>query len=123
MTFLLHLGRRRELGALRLVREDSFLAPWNLPVADHVIIGRGRYLATIGRRGGLKSRRTLDPATARGMVAVREARRAFRIFHASCFWSYRKDLKITHADVPWIAEQLMKHGDREAWRVAARLCR
>jgi hypothetical protein len=82
-----------------------------------------QYLATIGRRGGLKSRRTLDPATARGMVAVREARRAFRAFHASCFWSYRKDLKITQADVPWVAEQLMKHGDREAWRVAARLCR
>ncbi len=33
MTFLLHLGRRRELGALRLVREDSFLAPWNYPRA------------------------------------------------------------------------------------------
>jgi hypothetical protein len=57
------------------------------------------------------------------MVAVREARRAFRAFHASSFWSYRKDLKITQADVPWVAEQLMKHGDREAWRVAARLCR
>ena len=81
------------------------------------------YLATIGRRGGLKSRRTLDPVTARRMVAVREARRAFRTFHASSFWSYRKDLKIAHADVPWVAEQLMKHGDRKAWRVAARLCR
>ena len=81
------------------------------------------YLAAIGRRGGLKSRRVLDPATARGMVRVREARRAFQRFHSSCFWSYRKDLKITQADVPWVAEQLMKHGNREAWRVAARLCR
>lgn len=82
-----------------------------------------KYLAEIGRRGGLKSRRTLDADTARDMVRVREARRAFRRFHASCFWSYRRDLTITRDDVPWVAEQLMKHGDRQAWRIAARLCR
>lgn len=82
-----------------------------------------KYLAAIGRRGGLKSRRTLDPATAREMARIREARRAFRRFHASCFWSYRADLPITRADVPWVAEQLMKHGNREAWRVASRLLR
>lgn len=81
------------------------------------------YLATIGRRGGLKSRRALDPATARAMVNVREARRAFRRFHTSCFWSYKTDLLITKDDVPWVAEQLMKHGNREAWEVAARLRR
>ena len=77
----------------------------------------------IGRRGGLKSRRILDPETARGMVTVREARRAYRRFHSACFWSYRVDLVITRNDVPWVAEQLMKHGNREAWRVGARLCR
>ena len=82
-----------------------------------------RYLARIGARGGRKSRRTLDPETARTMVKVREARRAFRRFRTTCFWSYRPDLKITAADVPWVAEQLMKHGDREAWRIGARLCR
>lgn len=82
-----------------------------------------KYLATIGRRGGLKSRRTLDPDTARAMANTREARRAFRRFHASCFWSYRSDLEITSADLPWVAEQLMKHGNRDAWRVGARLCR
>ena len=81
-----------------------------------------KYLATIGRRGGLKSRRPLDPATARSMVKIREARRAFNRFHTSCFWSYRSDLPIASADVPWVAEQLMKHGNREAWRVGARLC-
>jgi hypothetical protein len=79
------------------------------------------YLASIGRRGGLKSRRTLLPATARRMVAVREARRAFRRFHASCFWSYRLDLEIGERDVGWVAEQLMKHGNREAWAVAQSL--
>lgn len=82
-----------------------------------------RYLAEIGSRGGRKSRRTLDRETARTMVTVREARRAFRRFRATCFWSYRPDLEITAEDVPWVAEQLMKHGNREAWRVAAKLCR
>ena len=36
------------------------------------------YLAKIGRRGGIKSRRVLEPETARRMVAIREARRAAR---------------------------------------------
>lgn len=82
-----------------------------------------RYLARIGARGGRKSRRTLDPDTARTMVKVREARRAFRRFRNTCFWSYRPDLVIRVADVPWVAEQLMKHGNRAAWRVGAKLCR
>lgn len=81
------------------------------------------YLAAIGRRGGQKSRRRLDPETARRMVAVREARRAFHRFRASCFWSYRPDLLIGLDDVPWVADQLMKHGGREAWRIGKALCR
>ncbi len=80
------------------------------------------YLAEIGRRGGRKSRRKLDPETARAMVRVREARRAFRKFHATCFWSYRKDLTIGPADVGWVAETLRKNGDMRAWKAAARLC-
>lgn len=80
------------------------------------------YLAKIGGRGGRKSRRTLDPETARAMVRVREARRAYRRFHASCFWSYRPDLEIGLDDVEWVARTLRKHGDREAWDVARRLC-
>lgn len=82
-----------------------------------------RYLAEIGRRGGIKSRRTLDRSTARDMVRVREARRAFRRFRTSCFWSYKVDLVIARNDVSWVANQLMKHGNREAWRVGSRLCR
>jgi len=57
------------------------------------------------------------------MVKVREARRAFRRYRTLCFWSYRPDLLIEAADVPWVAEQLMKCGNREAWRVGVRLCR
>jgi hypothetical protein len=82
-----------------------------------------RYLSTIGRQGGLKSRRTLDAATAREMVRVREARRAYRRFHTKCFWSYRADLKISRHDIAWVAEQLMKHGNRDAWSAGVRLCR
>lgn len=81
------------------------------------------YLARIGARGGRRSRRALDPETARAMVRVREARRAFKRFRSTCFWSYRPDLVIRSEDVPWVAEQLMKHGNREAWRIGARLCR
>lgn len=82
-----------------------------------------QYLATIGARGGRKSRRALDPDAARAMVRVREARRAFRRFRTMCFWSYRPDLVITAADVPWVAEQLMKHGNRAAWLAGVKLCR
>ena len=84
---------------------------------------KSRYFATIGARGGRKSRRTLDPETARAMVRVREARRAFRRFRAACFWSAPPELRIGLDDVPWVAEQLMKHGNRQAWRIGARLCR
>ena len=86
-------------------------------------VGVRVYLAAIGRKGGTKSRRRLDPADARRMVCVREARRAFRRFHAACFWSYRRDLRLGIGDVPWVAEQLMRHGDREAWRIGNVLCR
>jgi hypothetical protein len=65
----------------------------------------------------------LDPKTARDMVRVREARRAFQQFRTRCFWSYRPDLVIRLADVPWVAEQLRKHGNRAAWEIAERLCR
>lgn len=81
------------------------------------------YLAQIGARGGRRSRRVLDPDTARTMVRVREARRAYRRFRSTCFWSHRPDLVIGADDIPWVAEQLMKNGNREAWRVGAKLCR
>ncbi|MBI4538750.1 MAG: hypothetical protein HY704_04470 [Gemmatimonadetes bacterium] len=81
------------------------------------------YLAMIGRRGGRISKRKLSPGAARDMVKVREARRAYRRFYAQCFWSCAPELKIRAVDLPWVAEQLRKHGGREAWQVAARLCR
>jgi hypothetical protein len=82
-----------------------------------------KYLATIGRKGGRVSRRTLDAETARAMVRLRVAKRAYRKFYARCFWSFDPDLKIKAGDVPWVAEQLMKQGGREAWEAGASLCR
>ena len=82
-----------------------------------------RYLAEIGRRGGEKSRRALSPDTARGMVRLREARKAFSKFQTACFWSFDPDRAISASDIPWVVEQLRKNGDRRAWETAARLCR
>ncbi len=82
------------------------------------------YLSDIGRRGGRKSRRKLDPEDARMMVLVREAQRAFKHFRVECFWSYDPSYRITAKDIRWVAEELMKHGTRESWKAGARLlCR
>lgn len=80
------------------------------------------YLAEIGRRGGRKSRRVLDSETARAMVRVREARRVYRRFHTECFWSFDPDYRIGPSDLAWVAEQLRKHGGRNAWEAAGKLC-
>lgn len=82
-----------------------------------------RYLAEIGAKGGRKSRRVLSPDDARAMVRVREARRAYREFHTRCFWSSPRDLTISAADVAWVADRLMRHGNREAYLRGAKLCR
>lgn len=82
-----------------------------------------KYLASIGRRGGRRSRRILSSEAARNMVRVREARRAFRAFHAECFWSHDPDYRVTLADVSWVADQLMANGGRRAWEIAAALRR
>jgi len=80
------------------------------------------YLAQIGRRGGRKSRRALSSNVARQMVRVREARRAYRRFHARCFWSFDPGYVIGVSDVAWVAKQLRKHGGRDTWEVARKLC-
>ena len=80
------------------------------------------YLANIGRRGGKKSTRKLDAETAREMVRIREARRAYKLFYHECFWSFDPSLMITKDDVQWVAEQLMKNGSIKCWKVGRRLC-
>jgi len=81
------------------------------------------YMSRIGSKGGRKSRRVLDSQTARRMVQVREAKRAFRRFHTQCFWSFDPDYVVSERDISWIADALMRHGGREGWEIGARLCR
>ena len=81
------------------------------------------YLSQIGRQGGRKSRRRLDSVTAKNMTRVREARRAYKKYHAQCFWSYDPNYKINLQDVKWVADQLKKNGDRRLWLLGAKLCR
>ncbi len=81
-----------------------------------------KYLSGIGKKGGEKSRRALTPEQARKMVKVREARRAFKRYRTSCFWSYNPEMIITEKDILWVADQLMRYGDREAWYAGKRLC-
>ncbi|MYD88052.1 MAG: hypothetical protein F4018_02235 [Acidobacteria bacterium] len=71
----------------------------------------------------VRSRRVQSPADARDMVRVREARRAFREFHAQCFWYLRPDLQVSLDDVPEIVRGLRRNGGRKGFLVAARLCR
>ena len=82
-----------------------------------------KYLAEIGSRGGRKSRQELEPEMAKAMVRVREARRLYRRFHAACFWSFDPEYRIGPSDIAWVAEQLRRHGGREAWELASKLCR
>lgn len=85
--------------------------------------GISLYLSEIGRRGGRKSRRHLAPETARDMVRIREARRAFREFYAQCFWYMRRDMDITLADIPEVIRGLRQNGGRRGYIIAAKLCR
>ena len=50
------------------------------------------------------------------------ARRAFRDFHAQCFWSYREDAEITEAKIPFVIRGLREHGGLAGYRIAAELC-
>jgi hypothetical protein len=82
-----------------------------------------QYLSEIGRKGGRKSRRALARETARDMVRVREARKAFRKFYTQCFWYMREDMQITTEDIPEIVRGLRQNGGRQGFLLAAQLCR
>ena len=82
-----------------------------------------QYLAMIGRKGGLKSKRKLGREEARQMVLVREAKKAFKKYYFTCFWHLSSDLKITKETLPTIIKGLRNYGDREAFLVADKLCR
>ncbi len=81
-----------------------------------------KYLRDIGRSGGQKSRRSLSKEEAKSMVRVREAKRAYRQFHAQCFWSFDPEYKITKNDLAWVSDRLMTFGGREGWIKGAQIC-
>ncbi len=81
------------------------------------------YFAVIGRKGGTRSRRSLSPDQAKNMVKVREARRAYKQYHAQCFWYMPEDAEITKTDIPEIVRGLKKNGGRQGFILAAKLCR
>lgn len=87
---------------------------------DHAV---KQYLSGIGRRGGKVSRRSLSSVTAREMVRVREARRAYKQFHTQCFWSFDPNYRVTARDLLWVAERLQTHGGRIGYELGAKLCR
>jgi len=57
------------------------------------------------------------------MVRVREARRAYREFHTTCFWPFDATYRITEKDIAWVAERLMEFGGHAGWELGTRLCR
>ena len=78
-------------------------------------------LGPIGRQGDSRSHR--PPRAAEARDRVRMARRAFRVYHAQCFWYLRPDMQVTLGDVPEIVRGLRRNGGRKGFLLAARLCR
>jgi len=51
------------------------------------------------------------------------AQQAFERFHTRCFWFMREDLRVGEKEIETIIQGLRSHGSREAFLIAARLCR
>jgi hypothetical protein len=51
------------------------------------------------------------------------AQQAFERFHARCFWFMREDLQVGAEHLETIIRGLRAHGNREAFMIAAQLCR
>jgi hypothetical protein len=68
-----------------------------------------------------------EPATLPAPLSIAEkvvlAQQAFNQFHTRCFWFMREDLQVTEEHLESIIHGLRSHGNREAFLVAAKLCR
>jgi hypothetical protein len=62
-----------------------------------------------------------DPPSSPQKLAL--AQEAFERFRTRCFWFMRDDLRVGEEDVETIIRGLRAHGNREAFMIAARLCR
>lgn len=66
------------------------------------------------------SRAAVRPVSAERLAL---AQQAFERFHSRCFWYLRDDLHVGEEDLETIIRGLRAHGNREAFLLAARLCR
>ncbi len=68
-----------------------------------------------------------EPATISTPLTMPEklvlARQAFRDFHTQCFWFMREDAQIGEENIETVVRGLRSHGNREAFFIAAQLCR
>jgi len=112
------LNRKTMCGVpIDIISDLSYFRSVNETISDEI----KNYLREIGAKGGRKSRRRLDPAQARRMVAVREARRAFRDYRARCFWSFNPEWKVEFDQIPLVIRTLRNEGDSKAFACARRL--
>jgi hypothetical protein len=51
------------------------------------------------------------------------AQRAFEKYKTTCFWFLRDDLVVSEETLPLVIKGLRSDGDREAFLIAAKLCR
>lgn len=93
---------------------------WKMKKAPKAI---SEYFAGIGKKGGARSRRALSSKDAKEMVRIRETRRAYRKYHAQCFWYMPPDMEVKPSDIPEIIRGLQKYGGRQGFLLAAKLCR
>lgn len=111
--------QRQVEGEIDIISDLSYPEFMSEPVSEEV----KAYLRGIGAKGGKKSRRKLDPAQARRMVAVREARRAFRENKTQCFWSFNPEWKIEHEQVPLVIRTLRTEGNAKTFALAKRIAK
>jgi hypothetical protein len=51
------------------------------------------------------------------------AQQAFERYRSTCFWFLRDDLRVTEETIGVIVRGLRQYGDRQAFQIAAELCR
>ena len=56
-------------------------------------------------------------------VRLALAQQAFERFYSRCFWYMREDMRVSEDDLEAIIRGLRAHGNREAFLLAAKLCR
>jgi len=89
----------------------SLKAFWNLPLAAHS--------TTIAAM--VETDQSLRDTTVR-QHRLDLVRKAFREFHAQCFWSYREDAEITEDKIAFVIRGLRENGGLAGYQIAAELC-